>query len=89
MPRLGVKAFWACASIAVIRCVSHALLREMVNQRSDRENTPTASREDLLDLLNEDLAREYQAIISCVVSSQVLKSDPYMKLAAELETHGG
>jgi bacterioferritin len=47
------------------------------------------SREDLIKLLNEDLAREYQAIISYVVYSQVLKGAPYMNIAAELEKHAG
>ena len=34
---------------------------------------PTVTRKQLIDRLNEDLAREYQAIISYVVYSQVLK----------------
>jgi bacterioferritin len=46
-----------------------------------------ASREDLIALLNQDLAREYQAIISYVVYSQVLKGAEYMNIAAELEKH--
>src|ERR1700737_917977 len=45
------------------------------------------SRERLVELLNEDLAREYQAIISYVVYSQVLKGAEYMSIAAELEKH--
>jgi bacterioferritin len=45
------------------------------------------SREELIALLNEDLAREYQAIISYVVYSQTLKGAEYMNIAAELETH--
>lgn len=45
------------------------------------------TREELVSLLNEDLAREYQAIISCVVYSQVLKGAEYMNIAAELEKH--
>ena len=45
------------------------------------------SRKDLIGLLNEDLAREYQAIISYVVYSQVLKGAEYMNIAAELEKH--
>jgi bacterioferritin len=45
------------------------------------------SREQLVGLLNQDLAREYQAIISYVVYSQVLKGAEYMNIAAELETH--
>ncbi len=45
------------------------------------------SREELIRLLNEDLAREYQAIIAYVVYSQVLKGAQYMSIADELETH--
>ena len=47
----------------------------------------TTTREDLISLLNGDLAREYQAIISYVVYSQVLKGAEYMNIAAELEKH--
>ena len=49
----------------------------------------TVTREELIKLLNEDLSREYQAIISYVVYSQVLKGAPYMNIAAELEKHAG
>src|SRR6204780_5621915 len=45
------------------------------------------TREKLIDLLNEDLAREYQAIISYVIYSQVLKGAEYMNIAGELEVH--
>lgn len=45
------------------------------------------TREELVDLLNEDLAREYQAVISYVVYSQVIKGAAYMKIAEELEVH--
>jgi bacterioferritin len=45
------------------------------------------TREKLIALLNEDLAREYQAIIAYVVYSQVLKGAEYMAIAAELEVH--
>lgn len=45
------------------------------------------TREELIKLLNEDLAREYQAIISYVVYSQVLKGAEYMNIAGELEKH--
>jgi bacterioferritin len=38
-------------------------------------------------LLNEDLAREYQAIIAYVVYSQVLRGAEYMSIAAQLEEH--
>ena len=45
------------------------------------------TRQKLIDLLNEDLAREYQAIIAYVVYSQVLKGAQYMSIAKELEKH--
>jgi bacterioferritin len=45
------------------------------------------SRERLAELLNEDLAREYQAIIGYVVYSQVLTGAQYMDIAAQLEIH--
>jgi bacterioferritin len=45
------------------------------------------SRNELIELLNEDLAREYQAIISYVVYSQVLKGAEFMNIADELEKH--
>lgn len=50
---------------------------------------PSASitRKQLADLLNEDLAREFQAIIGYVNYSQVLKGAAYMNIAAELEKH--
>jgi bacterioferritin len=49
----------------------------------------TITREKLIELLNEDLAREYQAIISYVIYSKVLKGAAYMNIAAELEKHAG
>jgi bacterioferritin len=48
---------------------------------------PEISREKLVDLLNEDLSREYQAIIAYVVYSQVIKGAAYMNIASELEKH--
>ena len=47
----------------------------------------SVSREELIKLLNEDLSREYQAIISYVVYSQVLRGAEYMNIAGELEKH--
>jgi bacterioferritin len=55
----------------------------MDNPKDGQEIT----RERLVELLNEDLAREYQAIISYVIYSQVLKGAEYMNIAAELEVH--
>jgi bacterioferritin len=47
----------------------------------------TLTRKQLIDRLNEDLAREYQAIIAYVVYSQVLKGAQYMSISKELEKH--
>ena len=46
-------------------------------------------RQALIDHLNEDLAREYQAIIAYVIYSQTLKGAEYMSIATELEGHAG
>ena len=50
-------------------------------------NESEISRERLAELLNEDLSREYQAIIAYVVYSQVLSGAEYMDIAAQLEVH--
>jgi bacterioferritin len=50
-------------------------------------NATEISRDRLSELLNEDLSREYQAIIAYVVYSQVLKGAEYMDIAAQLEIH--
>lgn len=49
--------------------------------------TEQISRDRLAELLNEDLSREYQAIIAYVVYSQVLKGAEYMSIADQLEQH--
>jgi bacterioferritin len=60
----------------------------MATEKSQQTNGPL-TRKQLIDLLNEDLAREYQAIIAYVVYSQVLKGAAYMAIAKELEKHAG
>ena len=50
-------------------------------------NETDVSRDRLAELLNEDLSREYQAIISYVVYSQVLTGAEYMDIADQLEIH--
>src|ERR1051326_3172831 len=47
------------------------------------------TREEMIRLLNEDLAGEYQAIIAYTVYSQVLKGAEYTDIARELEVHAG
>ncbi len=49
----------------------------------------TITRDQLITRLNEDLSREYQAIIAYVVYSQALKGAQYMAIAKELEKHAG
>src|ERR1700739_2347092 len=54
----------------------------------DKSTTQTdITRGRLAELLNEDLSREYQAIIAYVVYSQVLSGAEYMDIAAQLEIH--
>ena len=57
-----------------------------------KENASTAAvitREKMIQLLNEDLSGEYQAIIAYTVYSQVLKGAAYTDVARELELHAG
>jgi len=44
---------------------------------------------ELIDALNEDLSREYQAIIAYVVYSTVISGAKWMSIAAELKKHAG
>ncbi len=45
------------------------------------------SCEEMIELLNEDLAREYQAIIAYTIYSQTMKGAQYTDIAGELEIH--
>ena len=54
-----------------------------------KEPTLNITREQMIELLNEDLAGEYQAIIAYTVYSQVLKGASYTDIARELELHAG
>jgi len=56
-------------------------------QAKSSSSGATVTRERLAELLNEDLSREYQAIIAYVVYSQVLKGAEYMDIADQLEIH--
>jgi bacterioferritin len=68
----------------------------MSNDKNDKKKKDKSTTEDksssftrkqLIDALNEDLAREYQAIIAYVNYSQVLKGAQYMNIADELAVH--
>ena len=52
-----------------------------------KTNQSAFTRKQLIDALNEDLSREYQAIIAYVNYSQVLKGAAYMSIADQLELH--
>jgi bacterioferritin len=66
--------------------------RQRELSRAAGEAMPTTAqnkitREKFIDALNEDLSREYQAIIAYVNYSQVLKGAAYMNIADELVVH--
>src|SRR4051812_44833818 len=64
-------------------------MRTAILPQNNKVTQDAVSREDMVELLNEDLAREYQAIIAYTVYSQVLKGAPYTDIARELEKHAG
>ena len=51
------------------------------------KNPAKISRKEMIALLNEDLAREFQAIIAYVVYSQTMKGAKFQSIAAELKKH--
>jgi len=55
--------------------------------RDRSQQQTTITRQQLIEHLNEDLSREYQAIIAYVVYSKALKGAQYMSIAKELEKH--
>jgi bacterioferritin len=59
----------------------------VAEKRTSGDGAAPMTREQLVNLLNEDLSREYKAIIAYVVYSQVLKGAAYMNIAAQLEQH--
>jgi bacterioferritin len=73
--------------LAKTRCFSNLSEKAMASKTPEAEIPLDLTREDLIGLLNEDLCREYQAIIAYVVYSQVLKGAQYMNVAKELEVH--
>ncbi len=56
-------------------------------EKSAEKGSATITRKQFAAALNEDLAREYQAIVSYVIYSQALKGAAYMTIAKELELH--
>jgi bacterioferritin len=52
-------------------------------------DTNKITREKMIELLNGDLSREFQAVIAYTVYSQTMKGAAYNKIAAELQIHAG
>jgi bacterioferritin len=61
--------------------------QEPTSAKQEATQEAPITRERLAELLNEDLAREYQAIIAYVVYSQVIKGAQYMSIAEQLQIH--
>ncbi len=61
----------------------------MPSETAVDKTTPAITRADLIKGLQEDLSREYQAIMAYVVYSQALKGAEYQSIAKELEVHAG
>jgi bacterioferritin len=58
-----------------------------MSKQNEQTESKAITKKKFIDLLNQDLEREYQAIITYVNYSQVLKGAEYMNIAAELEKH--
>ncbi len=58
-----------------------------LSESTDAEGLSSSIKEDIIRGLNEDLAREYKAIIQYVVFSSTLKGAEYGNIAGELEKH--
>jgi bacterioferritin len=70
--------------------MSPTLVTDKPSEKSGSDRPAEApTREQLIAQLNEDLSREYQAIIAYVIYSQTLKGAAYMAIAKELEKHAG
>jgi len=52
-----------------------------------KKKSTAISRHEMVRLLNEDLAREFQAIIAYTVYSQTMKGAKYQHIANELKLH--
>ena len=57
----------------------------MAKKNNDKQGSTAIA--ELIDALNEDLAREYQAIIAYTVYSSVLTGAQWMSIASELKLH--
>src|ERR1039458_7774533 len=72
---------------AVLLQTSSCTETPMPHPTEAKEKETKLTRKQLIEALNEDLSREYQAIIAYVNYSQVLKGAAYMNIADELAAH--
>jgi bacterioferritin len=68
---------------------SFSFQNELMGTATGKTEELNISRERMIELLNEDLAREYQAIIAYIVYSKTLKGAAFTDIARELEAHAG
>jgi bacterioferritin len=80
---------WQPTAELAVGCSSPPCIHNRRARLTLMKNTPPITREEMVRLLNEDLAREYQAIIAYVVYSQSMKGAKYQHIAKELEKHAG
>lgn len=64
-----------------------AFRRSLITTAFSMNNTAKISRQKMIELLNEDLAREFQAVIAYVVYSQTMKGAKFQAIASELKKH--
>jgi bacterioferritin len=90
----GPRAASNLRNNGVIIALNFDRRRSMADKKSAGHDNPPGNetsapitRERLAELLNEDLSREYQAVIGYVVYSQVLKGAEYMNIADQLALH--
>jgi bacterioferritin len=86
-PHTGRQARSGADDDAIAREEESMNKKNMNNSASQANGHDAITREKLIALLNEDLAREYQAIISYVVYSQMLKGAEFLSIAKILEGH--
>ena len=58
-----------------------------ISESADADGASSSIKEEIIKGLNEDLAREYKAIIQYIVFSSTLKGAEYGNIAAQLEKH--
>src|SRR5688572_20002279 len=76
---LAARQLPICVPVPYYYCKGRAMAADLATSPSTSRSQPdgSAARQQLIDALNDDLSREYQAIIAYVVYSQVIKGAQY------------